>query len=264
MPAYNVESFIEAAVESVLSQKWKNWELIIVDNGSIDGTLEKISKYQSEERILILIEEKRGVSFARNRGLKSMSGDYFCFLDADDVFTKESLSSRLEIFFSDRSLSFVDGKVLYVDEDLIPVGMSFIPSFVGDPFPLLLRLDRRCLFGPSWMIKRDLTEFYRFQTDMTHAEDLFFYLTIAKTKKYSYTDRTILKYRQRKNSAMSNLRGLENGYIKLLEKVNTNFPKENTAYLKFRIIRIMFLSWLFDGKDLLNAMFSVFRILRMV
>lgn len=262
MAAYNVEIYIGEAIESVINQTYSNWELLVVDNASADGTVEQIQKYCSDNRITLLREIKQGVSFARNRALETMQGDFFCFLDGDDIMPAGSIESRLSIFRTDPDLYFVDGRVQYVDEALNLIKKSYSPDYSGYPFQLLLRLDERCLCGNTWMIKRELLVEYQFQTDMTHAEDLYFYLTISKGKKYSFTNEIILKYRQRQGSAMRSLSGLESGYLRLLEKVDKDFPGEKVLYLKLRIIRIMFLSWLINGKNPVKAVISIFKFLK--
>ena len=67
--------------------------------------------------------------------------------------------------------------MLYVNDDLTPKGNTYIPSFKGYPFDELLKLSRKCYFGNTWMIRKDEKVNYRFREEMTHAEDLFFYLS---------------------------------------------------------------------------------------
>ena len=127
----------------------------------------------------------------------------------------------------------------------------------------LLKLNEKCLFGNTWMIKRRKKEKYIFQEDMTHAEDLFFYLSISKGKSYSYTNECILYYRQNEGSAMTNLKGLEEGYIILLKKKKTQLFQKTTVILqlKLKTSKIMFLSYLFNGKNIVSAIKTPFKIL---
>ena len=83
IPAYNAEHFIDASVISVLSQSCDDYELIIVDDGSQDGTREKIFAY-SDSRIKYIYQDNGGVSSARNRGILESNGEFVCFLDSDD------------------------------------------------------------------------------------------------------------------------------------------------------------------------------------
>jgi len=255
MPAYNAANFINEAIESVIHQTFLNWELIIINDGSNDQTGEIAKRYQ-DDRIRYFEQENRGVSVARNLGLEKMRGNYFCFLDTDDVMPSSSLQARLDIFNQQPDISFVDGRVISFNEDMTIIKNDYVPKFFGYPYEELLRLNSDCYFGPSWMIKRENAVQYRFVEGMTHAEDLCFYISISKGKKYSYTYEEVLHYRITGQSAMSNLEGLEKGYKILYNKIRSD-QKPNykvLIYLRLKIKRIMFLSYLFDGKMPLKAL----------
>lgn len=78
IPLYNKESFIEKTLECVLNQTFKDFEIIIVNDGSTDNGLEKIKKF-TDNRIKIFQQENQGVSVARNKGMEMAEGEYFCF-----------------------------------------------------------------------------------------------------------------------------------------------------------------------------------------
>ena len=85
IPAYNVETWIEKCIDTVRSQTYRNLEIIIIDDGSKDGTgslCEGLA--DQDERITLLHQENKGVSEARNQGIKHSNGEYVCFVDADD------------------------------------------------------------------------------------------------------------------------------------------------------------------------------------
>ncbi len=91
LPVYNGEKFIKTAIESVLAQKFTSWELIIINDGSTDNTMEVISKYCDNPKIKIISQENGGVSSARNAGMENASYDYFAFIDADDLWRPNHL-----------------------------------------------------------------------------------------------------------------------------------------------------------------------------
>ena len=262
LPVYNGSKYIEEAINSVLHQSYEKWELLIINDGSTDATKDEIFKF-SDIRIKYYEQENRGVSAARNLAIDNMQGDYFCFLDADDAMTPESLMARLNIFKKNSDVSFVDGKVIYMNSNMKPTGREYIPRFKGTPYYNLLRLSSSCYFGPSWMIRNESKVKYSFREGMTHAEDLLFYLTISKSGKYDYTDKPILYYRNNPQSAMKDFKGLEEGYFKLLESVRLDLKPDKPSfhYFKYRVIRIMFLSHLKDGRDPNSAFRSLFRFL---
>lgn len=93
LPVYNSEESVENAIRSVLQQSYSNYELIVVDDGSTDGTSKIINKFKNEEKIRIIKKTNGGVSSARNVGLDNANGDYLMFLDSDDQLSSNCLES---------------------------------------------------------------------------------------------------------------------------------------------------------------------------
>ncbi len=96
IPVYNGEKFIDNAIKSVLNQTYKDFELIVVNDGSKDGTAQKLDAYRDNEKIHIINQPNGGVSNARNNGMKAAKGSHFAFLDADD----EWYENHLEVMAS--------------------------------------------------------------------------------------------------------------------------------------------------------------------
>lgn len=92
IPLYNKSAFIGSTLEHVLHQTYSDYEIIIVNDGSTDDSLEKAKEF-SDERIRLLSQENKGVSAARNYGMAEANGQYFCFLDADDEWTPDYLEN---------------------------------------------------------------------------------------------------------------------------------------------------------------------------
>jgi len=97
-PSYNAEKYIEETILSVINQTYTNWELIIVDDISTDGTLEIIKDFSAKDSRIKWYElnEKGGASIARNMAIRESSGKYIAFLDADDVWKTEKLEKQVE------------------------------------------------------------------------------------------------------------------------------------------------------------------------
>ena len=95
MPAYNVSAFIEGAIDSVLSQSFEDFELIIVDDGSTDDTA-RICKRYDDPRIRLLSQKNRGLAGARNTGIRAARGEYLAFLDADDMWRQNKLEMHVD------------------------------------------------------------------------------------------------------------------------------------------------------------------------
>lgn len=91
MPVYNGEKFVDKAIQSVVEQTLTDWELIIVNDGSVDHTQAVLEKYTGFANIHVIHQENQGVSAARNRGIAKASGSHITFLDADDIWHPEHL-----------------------------------------------------------------------------------------------------------------------------------------------------------------------------
>jgi teichuronic acid biosynthesis glycosyltransferase TuaG len=257
MPTYNAEEFIGDAIRSVLGQDHSNWELIVVNDGSTDGTARVISGFQ-DPRILVIKQENKGIGAARNAALRIMSGSFLVTLDSDDVLPPLSLSSRLKVLHNNPSLSFADGSVRIMDRGLQQVLRVHRPNFNGEPISDLVRLTGRSFFGPSWMIRLSPNMELHFDENITHAEDLLFYITLAKGRKYGYTTDDVLIYRRTGESAMTDLDGLMRGYdylfrwMQLHERV---VAPVDAAYFRKKTRTIAAKTYLSQGKWMKGLLF---------
>lgn len=250
MPAFNSELYVSEAIQSVLDQEHQNFELLVVNDGSKDKTKQLILSF-SDPRIHYFEQENAGVSAARNRALKQMKGDYFCFLDADDLMPRTSISSRLLVFSQNPALAFVSGKVIQKNSTLTVKLSEQVPTFKGFPQKEIIRLSSSCLVSITWLIKREEEVTYEFQEGWTHSEDIAFFLSISEQGQFDFTNKAVLIYRRNTSSAMTDLKGLEQGYVNyyrfVLETIE-QLSEADRIYLKRRIIRIMFLSYLSNYK----------------
>lgn len=104
--------FIGFANASVLAQTYQNWQHIIIDDGSSDGTWKHLSEYMRDQRVEYYYQDNAGQTVAKNRGLKMAKGKYICFLDADNVWEPDKLQKQLELF----SRISGDYKILYSEQ----------------------------------------------------------------------------------------------------------------------------------------------------
>lgn len=248
-PAFNAESSIEQAIASVQRQTREDWELIIIDDGSTDAT-RSIAEAVGDRRIKVVWQENAGVSAARNAGLALARGEYITFLDADDTLPRNALKLRADLLDREPKIDIVHGAVqlLSGDHELRVVQ----PDLKSGPLlARLVRLQEDVFVGVCYMLRRKKIGRHLFQEKLSHSEDLIFYLTLAHDAdlEYAAVPEIVYEYRCRPTSAMSNLDGLEAGYLELLRQVSgmERVSKRNRTYLRSRIMRILFLSWLRQG-----------------
>ena len=113
----NAEKFIEESIESIFAQTYDNWELLLVDDGSTEGSTAIAQRYsrQYPEKVRYLEHEghqNRGMSAARNLGIERAKGEYIAFLDADDIWLPQKLEKQLEIFNTHPQAAMVYGRTL--------------------------------------------------------------------------------------------------------------------------------------------------------
>lgn len=130
IPCYNGEKHIHISVESVLAQSFEDFEVIVVNDGSADGTSDAVRALAAKDeksRVRLVERENGGVSAARNTGIRESRGEYVCFLDSDDEWTEEHLAALNraidrypgEVFFSTLSRTrLVDGRIIPLDKDM--------------------------------------------------------------------------------------------------------------------------------------------------
>ncbi len=122
IPAYNAAATLARAVESVFAQSWPAHELIVIDDGSTDNTLQVARKFA--DKVLAIHQPNAGVSIARNRGAEAATGDWLAFLDADDWYYPDRLRLHAEWIARDDSLDFLTGDYEYRREDGSLMGTS--------------------------------------------------------------------------------------------------------------------------------------------
>ena len=103
IPVYNVAPFLREALDSVLAQTYKQLEILVVDDGSTDGSSRICDEYRKDSRVTVIHQENHGLSHARNVGLDRMTGEVVCFLDSDDAFEPEFVELLLESLIKEKA-----------------------------------------------------------------------------------------------------------------------------------------------------------------
>lgn len=120
MPVYNGEKFLAEAIDSLSSQTMQDWELIMVNDGSTDRTVEIVNGY-GDERIRLISQENTGEGAARNKALDYAIGEYLAFLDADDLFFPKALESNVQYLDQHPNVGVVYSDGYYCDENATPL-----------------------------------------------------------------------------------------------------------------------------------------------
>lgn len=154
IPTFNRADLLAQAIDSVLSQSYTDFELIVVDDGSTDATQALLSQYRG--RIRYLFQENRGVSAARNLGIKAARGLYICLLDSDDLWLRDKLKEQIRLMKGDPKI-----RVSYTDEVWTRGGKRVNQGKRHRKYSgwILRKLLPLCLISPSSvMIERGVFE----------------------------------------------------------------------------------------------------------
>lgn len=118
IPCYNASLTIHRAIDSVITQTYDNWEIILVDNNSTDNTLHILENYQRKfpKKIIVLKEHKKGAPAARNKGLFTSNGEWVQFLDSDDEIIMDKFERMLKIIQQHKDIHMICCQSLYISE----------------------------------------------------------------------------------------------------------------------------------------------------
>src|SRR5215208_4939235 len=180
IPCYNQARFLGEAIQSVLCQGYTDLEIIVVDDGSNDGTEEVASGYAREDpRVRLIKQENRGLAAARNRGLAEAGGEYVVFLDSDDRLVSEALEVGVRELEAHPGCAFVSGicRKITADGSIVPGWEQF--RVRDDPY---LELLRSCpVYVPAVMYRRSVFDAVGgFDASYRAAEDYDLYYRILE------------------------------------------------------------------------------------
>jgi len=185
VPVYNVEKYLKECIESVLNQSVADYELILVDDGSVDESPRICDEYaQKDNRICVIHQKNQGVGFARNAGLNDASGEFVAFLDSDDWLDHSFLQKCLETIYSTNCDMCISGIHFY---NKVIVNTRKAPeqslTISGCMTPIQAKeWIENCLISSSCskLFRRSIIGNTRFDTSLNFGEDLRFCLEILK------------------------------------------------------------------------------------
>lgn len=200
-PSYNSERFISQTIESVLAQTYQNWEMIIVDDVSLDNANKIIEEYvKKDSRIkLIKLEKNGGPAIARNKAIEVARGRYIAFLDADDIWYENKLEKQIE-FMNEKKLALTYSSYDLIDEEENELG-SFMTKDRVTYCDLLKTNSIGCLTAIYDIKKLGKV----FMPNIIKRQDYGLWLKILKKIDYiEGISEPLAKYRIMKNSVSSN------------------------------------------------------------
>ncbi|GBD39772.1 UDP-Glc:alpha-D-GlcNAc-diphosphoundecaprenol beta-1,3-glucosyltransferase WfgD [bacterium HR37] len=251
IPTYNRAGFLRSAIRSVLNQTFQDFEIIVVDDGSIDCSAKEVVNEFRDPRIRYIRHEvNRGGSAARNTGIKASRGRYIAFLDDDDEWLPEKLQKQIEVLYSSpERVGGVYTGFLILDRSNERLLRRWIPSKRG--YLLSELAKENCIKTTSTLLLRKecFDKVGLFDENLASSQDYDMWIRISKKFHFECVEEPLVKYYMHENKITTNYENLINGMESMLEKHHYLFASNRRSYsYRYFILGVLYCLWEKDKK----------------
>jgi glycosyltransferase involved in cell wall biosynthesis len=206
MPAYNARRYLAEAIDSILGQTFRDFELIVVDDGSTDDTLAILNRYATADpRVRVVSRPNTGISGALNDGLNICRAQLVARMDADDVAEPDRLERQVAYMDAHADCVLLGSNVLLIDPAGLPIGVDQNEPTHEEIERQLLRGRGGAVYHPSAMMRRDAVDRVgRYRPQFNDSEDLDLFLRLAEIGRVANLPEPLLRYRRHLNSVTQN------------------------------------------------------------
>jgi len=246
IPLYNKEDYIENTLKSVFNQTYKNFEIIIINDGSTDKSVEKAEILLTDfKNFTIINQENKGLSSTRNKGISLAKGTIIALLDADDLWHENFLQSIYSLHqnFPEASFYGTDYLEYYGPKNIVETKKNINPNLKTKEFLITDFFEKNkfqsIICQSSMAFKKEITNTILFDEDINYGEDVDFYLKsfIIHKLAYNYTPlTTILTNIPNQITKV----GIKNKTLPNLIEYEKNNPKHNSLVTYINYNRYMF------------------------
>jgi len=249
MPTCNSEQYIKQSIDSIISQEYQNWELLIYDNCSKDNTVDIIRNYLNfDHRIKLCVEKDAGVAEALNKGFKKSTGDILCWLNSDDLYVSKFVLRDVIKNFKECSPYFIVSNFFNIDNKnkIIKTFYSFLPrKKIKNIF------NYNQIFTGAFFFKKNCFEkFKNFNINYKYAFEYEFIIFLLKNYIGLYVDNFYAAFRILPNSLSSNKNLLENEKKNIFSSCDliysNNIYLRISSYFFLGILLKVFINSIFD------------------
>ncbi len=211
VPVYNVEKYLRECLDSLLNQTFDDFNIVCVNDGSTDSSLEILEEYKSkDDRITVISQDNLGVSKARNAAMGHITGEYTYFMDSDDVIEPDAFETLYKIA-EDKALDFVIFKIINFDDETGEkqpnkyYDMPYLKESVGEDIFSHADIDPHDVFRiavtpASKFYRSDLIKDLRFPENLIFEDNVFFIESFFKAERVYFYDEYLSNKRVRKGS----------------------------------------------------------------
>lgn len=242
IPVYNQSRYIGQTLDAVKRQTFRDWECIIVNDGSIDNTEDIVNNYVNcDNRFKYIFQKNTGLSGARNTGILSASGVYIAFLDADDLWEPRMLETTYKFLEDHRDIGVVCTGWDLIDEYGNIKSRKFCPRMCNDYFESLIL---RNLFPVhTLLLKKEIFDRCGlFDIRLKSLEDWDMWLRVVqKGYKFSHTNQLLAHYRRHSNSMSINVNRMAENSFAVVEKFFNDGQNRNISWKKPYVLIFQYL-----------------------
>ena len=255
IPTYNREEFITETINSVLNQTYKDFEIIVVDDGSTDNTKQKLEPFKSRIKLIEQKNSERAV--ARNNGVKNSSGEYIAFLDSDDLWIKNKLENQTNFLDEKKDFILTYGQSFRINEHGKPIKTAKrqIHGYSGNVFEELL--FRNFIVSATPLIRREHFERTTgFQTKYVPYEDWEFWIRLSLLGKFYFFNKPFSYYRIHKSQSVKlvNAKKIEEVTLSLLiDSYNLKSIPNEIKNKSLGLANLRFCYWYILANDIEKA-----------
>lgn len=204
VPVYNVEKYLNKCVKSILHQEFSDYEIILVDDGSLDNSSiicdEYVCQYQN---ITVVHKQNGGLSDARNMGIRVAQGDWIAFVDSDDYLHSHYLIKLYDaVSLNESDLSVCDFTPIYEDGTILEGWGNISDVTLTDQAEMIKMIDSHWKIVPAWnkLYKADLFDDLKFEKGKLHEDEFLIHQLFAKCNRVTLISDALYYYLQRKGS----------------------------------------------------------------
>lgn len=258
IPAYNAAKFLPYTIDSVLNQTYKNIELIIVNDGSTDNTVEVLKKLLVNfPNSRIYNNSNHGVSYSRNYGISNAYGEFIALLDADDIWHPNNIELKVTYLLNNSNVDYVFSDMGAIDEfnNELPNPEKGKGTQI---FENILFWNGEVIPGPSsnLILRKEIFNHINFNTELSTSADQYFTLELSNQFTGYYLPKKTWSYRIFNTSMSRNISVMEKDHRKIINLVKSqNWIKDDKTfkYYKSKVLFIVGASWWKNGNSVLNA-----------
>ena len=234
VPVYNVSKYLKECLDSISNQSFKYFEVILVNDGSTDNSLDILNEYANkDDRFKVYTKTNGGLSSARNYGIQYVNGDYLTFLDSDDYIELNTYQEMMDnLIINNNDLVVANIRYFFEDDK-----QGYTLKGLNEEIKEIT--SKKALLSPMFAWNKIYKTSYFKQINQKYPEGLWYEdipvttLLFTHTERIGFVDKDLYHYRQRSTSIMGTKSSRNNEIFKILEIVLNNF-KERNIYSKYK------------------------------